>query len=156
MAKEREWTDVRLLAFDLQTVEFAYAAGYAVTISCTGDLLSAGPGTYSLLFRTFGPALTNGEDDTDAEQTNPHADMAALLESKMCNGGVRVLVELLRASLSVVLELERIRNEAWRTASDKENADTVVVDVVAKSCSWFRVLYRGRWVFLHVRCITPG
>lgn len=26
MAKEKKWADVRLLSFDLQTVEFAYAA----------------------------------------------------------------------------------------------------------------------------------
>ncbi|KAH7102870.1 MED14-domain-containing protein [Auriculariales sp. MPI-PUGE-AT-0066] len=147
MAKEREWTDVRLLSFDLQTVEFAYAAGYAVTINCTGDLLSAGPGTYSLRFRAFGPVAAReggcDPEDEDAERPNPHADMASLLENKMCSSGVRILVELLRASLPVVLELERIRAESWVSDISGTRASPVM-DVVAKSCSWFRVLYSGR------------
>ncbi|EJD37524.1 MED14-domain-containing protein [Auricularia subglabra TFB-10046 SS5] len=134
MAKEREWTDVRLLAFDLQTVEFAYATGYAVTISCTDDLLAialpaAGERSYGLRFRALPSAASvSGE--------NPHADMRELLEKRMSAAGVRALVETLRGSLPVVLELEALRRE--------EEGKDAVVDALCKGVSWFRVLYSGR------------
>ena len=62
MASKKQWDDVRLLSFDLQTVEFAYCGDYAVSITCT-DQLSPTGGSYEI---SFSRAV---EDDDDVGRT---------------------------------------------------------------------------------------
>jgi hypothetical protein len=47
MAKEKQWEDVRLLSFDLQTVKFAYAPVRTTPTSCT-TLLTHNVGLHTL------------------------------------------------------------------------------------------------------------
>lgn len=128
--------DVRLLSFDLQTVEFAYAGDYTVSITCT-DQLSATGGSYDLLFSRIGAGDTRlGDMDVD-ERCNPHEDLEPFLRNVLRHGrlapSLQRLVRLLRDSLSVVVELEEIRQAV---ASAPEN-----VDVFPKAAGWFRILY---------------
>ncbi|EPT02595.1 hypothetical protein FOMPIDRAFT_1035808 [Fomitopsis schrenkii] len=136
MATEKHWMDVRLLSFDLQTVEFAYAGDYTVSITCT-DQLSATGGSYDLLFSRIGAGDTRlGDMDVD-ERCNPHEDLEPFLRNVLRHGrlapSLQRLVRLLRDSLSVVVELEEIRQAV---ASAPEN-----VDVFPKAAGWFRILY---------------
>ena len=136
MATEKAWTGVRLLSFDLQTVEFAYAGDYTVSITCT-DQLSATGGSYELLFSRTGAGDTRpGDMDLD-ERYNPHEDLEPFLRNVLRHGrlapSLQRLVRLLRDSLSVVVELEQIRQVV--TAASEN------VDVFPKAAGWFRVLY---------------
>ena len=149
MSSKKKWTDVRLLSFDLQTVEFAYALDYTVSITCT-DQLSPTGGTYDLHFsRTTKDAGDVDEETADIDtvlaQYNPHEDgepfMQSLLRSGPLSASLVRLVAMLRDTLPIVTELEYIRVSAARA---KENVDTF-----AKTASWFRVLYGD------FRCVQP-
>ncbi|KIP06411.1 hypothetical protein PHLGIDRAFT_460187 [Phlebiopsis gigantea 11061_1 CR5-6] len=141
MSSKRKWTDVRLLSFDLQTVEFAYAQDYTVSITCT-DQLSPTGGTYDLHFSR----MTKDAGDVDEEtadidtvlaQYNPHEDVEPFMQSLLRSGPLSAslvrLVSMLRDTLPIVTELEYIRVSAARAG---ENVDTF-----AKTAGWFRVLY---------------
>lgn len=140
MASEKKWTDVRLLSFDLQTVEFTYGGDYAVSITCT-DQLSLNGGSYKLNFSraTEEPLDDPDPDDVDAllAQYNPHADvepfMRNLLRHEPLVASVTRLVALLRDTLPIVAELEHIRVTASKAG---ENIDTF-----ARTMGWFRLLF---------------
>ena len=58
MGKEKKWQDVRLLSFDLQTVEFAYAGvGVSLIVICIGDLKSL-QGLHSF-YQLYGPTVSD-------------------------------------------------------------------------------------------------
>lgn len=141
MSTKRKWTDVRLLSFDLQTVEFAYAGDYTVSITCT-DQLSPTGGSYDLRFsRATKEAVamdTDSEDvDTILAAYNPHEDvepfMQTLLRAGPLSASLVRLVAMLRDTSPIVAELEYIRVTALKAG---ENVDTF-----AKTAGWFRVLY---------------
>lgn len=141
MSTKRKWTDVRLLSFDLQTVEFAYAGDYTVSITCT-DQLAPGGGTYDLRFSRAteeAAAADPASDDVDAvlAQYNPHEDVEAFMQSLLRQGPLSVslarLVAMLRDTLPIVAELERIRVTAEKAGQN--------IDTFAKTAGWFRVLY---------------
>ncbi|TFY60186.1 hypothetical protein EVJ58_g5313 [Rhodofomes roseus] len=149
MATEKQWTDVRLLSFDLQTVEFAYAGDYTVSITCT-DQLSPTGGSYDLLFSRIGD---NKSEDMDMDgRYNPHEDLEPFLRNVLRHGrlapSLQRLVRLLRDSLSVVVELEDIRQAVTRASEN--------VDVFAKAAGWFRVLYGDFRHALDFRIMTGG
>jgi mediator of RNA polymerase II transcription subunit 14 len=127
MGSKHKWDDVRLLSFDLQTVEFAYAADYAVSMTCA-DPLSPGGGSYEL---RFGRA---GERDA---RSNPHEDMVPFFSAVLRRGplgrALTRLVGLLRDTLPVVAELEDIQAFAAR--------DGILLDAHAKDAGWHRILY---------------
>ncbi|CDO75529.1 hypothetical protein BN946_scf184871.g10 [Trametes cinnabarina] len=140
MSTKYSWTDVRLLSFDLQTVEFAYAADYTLSLTCTDQLSSSG-GSYHLRFGRVQPDDEH-DMDVDNEQSpgpahNPHEDvepyMRSLLRHGRLSSALHKLVGLLRETLPVVAELEDIRVAAARSGA--------AVDTFAKSAGWFRILY---------------
>lgn len=137
MSTKHLWTDVRLLSFDLQTVEFAYAADYTLSLTCTDQLSSTG-GSYHL---RFGRVERDDEMEVDGELLrathNPHEDVEPYMRNLLRHGPLTStlhrLVSLLRETLPIVAELEEIRAAAARSGA--------VVDTFAKSAGWFRILY---------------
>ncbi|KAJ7594646.1 mediator complex subunit MED14-domain-containing protein [Mycena floridula] len=136
MGKQKNWSDVRLLSFDLQTVQFAYAADYAVSISCE-DQLSLTGGNFDLRFsRCKDPSAM--EVDLPNQDFNPHDDAEPFLRNILHHGAGRLapslqrLVGILRATLPIVKVLEEIRCT---------NEGDVNVDTFAKAAGWYRMLY---------------
>ena len=150
MSSKYLWTDVRLISFDLQTVEFTYSADYSVSLTCT-DELSSNRSSYHLRFSRVQP-----DHDHDAPPpassdmmevdtvgfpppgpSNPHEDaepfLCALLAHGRLSAALHRLVCVLRETLPIVAELEEIRPAAARAGAP--------LDTFAKSASWFRVLY---------------
>ena len=144
MAKVRNWHDVRLLSFDLQTVEFAYelvcpscvlrcskmadelSQSYSVSITSI-DQLSATGGSYSLRFsRCDG----HGGD-------NPHGDAEPFFRNLLRAGkllsSLNRVVSVLRDTLPIVALLETFRSEAVATGS--------FLDSFPKAAGWYRLLY---------------
>ncbi|GJE97389.1 Med14 domain-containing protein [Phanerochaete sordida] len=140
MSTTKKWKDVRLLSFDLQTVEFAYAGDYTVSITCTDQLAPTG-GSYDLRFARANDAAAMDTDSDDIETTlaqyNPHADvedfMIALLRAGPLAVSLPKVVAVLRDTLPIVAELEYIRVSAQKAGDN--------VDAFAKTAGWFRVLY---------------
>ncbi|KAA1472975.1 MED14-domain-containing protein [Dentipellis sp. KUC8613] len=157
MAKERQWHDVRLLSFDLQTVEFAYASDYTVSIKCTDQLHHLHAGSYSLRFSRLAPG--------QQRPYNPHTEaepfLCALLRQGRLPTTLPALVAVLRDTVPVLELLEAIRRQApasdedadgdVRMITDAEGAgkDTQgsagrcpwPVDVFPKAAGWWRVLF---------------
>ncbi|KAG6898139.1 hypothetical protein C0992_004855 [Termitomyces sp. T32_za158] len=152
MAKESNWNDVRLLSFDLQTVEFAYAKDYTVSISCQDQLSPLG-GNFDLRFSRCGRLHARHDRDHDPEFFNPHGDAEPFLRNILRHGHGRLaprlnrLVTLLRDTLSIVTVLEDIRQESIRNNIHS-------VDTFAKAAGWYRLLYIDQRYALDFRLMT--
>ncbi|KAJ3517642.1 hypothetical protein NLJ89_g378 [Agrocybe chaxingu] len=137
MARLTKWHGVRLLSFDLRAVEFAYAQGYAVSISCEGQL-SPGGGTFDLEFSRLRPHGAM-ETDNDEDTYNPHEEAEPFLRNILRRGHGRLasslhrLITLLRDSLPIVVELEQIRRDGRKKGRN--------LDIFAKATGWYRLLY---------------
>ncbi|KAI6103423.1 mediator complex subunit MED14-domain-containing protein [Pisolithus sp. B1] len=174
MGKERKWQDVRLLSFDLQTVEFAYAADYAVSISCT-DQLSPTGGSFELRFSRSAPTFRPTQPVSLAPppipvslrppRTNPHEEAEPYLRQILRHGPLATslyrLVGLLRDTLPVVVELDHMitaaREQAgWSrsNAISKSSADEPWFDTFVKGLGWWRVLYGDLRHALDLRLMT--
>lgn len=161
MGKERKWQDVRLLSFDLQTVEFAYAADYTVSISCT-DQLSPTGGSFELRFSRSAPTFRPTHPASLAPppipvslrppRTNPHEEAEPYLRQILRHGPLATslyrLVGLLRDTLPVVVELDHMitvaREQAGWSRSNtiaKCSVDEPWFDTFVKGLGWWRVLY---------------
>lgn len=133
MTKVKGWHDIRLLSFDLQTVEFAYAQDYAVSISCE-DQLSLTGGSFHLRFSQCPQDSVRDEEGS----YNPHDEAETFMNNILQHGHGRLapslhcLVALLRDTLPIVVELESIRR------SSKQGS---CIDVFAKAAGWYRLLY---------------
>ncbi|KAH9894934.1 MED14-domain-containing protein [Cubamyces lactineus] len=153
MSSKYLWTDVRLLSFDLQTVEFAYTADYTLSLTCTDQLSSTG-GLYHLRFGRVQPDDDEHlmQVDDAAHAHNPHEDvepyMRNLLRHGRLSSALHRLVGLLRETLPVVAELEEIRTSAARSGA--------CVDTFAKSAGWFRILYGDLRHALDFRLMAGG
>ncbi|KAK7057435.1 mediator of RNA polymerase II transcription subunit 14 [Favolaschia claudopus] len=138
MSKEKKWPDIRLISFDLQTVAFAYASDYTVSISCE-DQLSTG-GNFDLRFSRCAPSV---------DTFNPHDDAEVFLRSILQHGQGRLapslhrLVTFLRQTLPVAAELEEIRQQSQGT-----------VDTYAKAAGWYRLLFGDSRHALDFRLMT--
>lgn len=140
MSAKKKWGDVRLLSFDLQTVEFAYAEDYTVSITCTDQLAPTG-GSYDLRFSRANDAAAMDTDSDDVEtilsQYNPHEDVEQFMVNLLRSGPLSVslpkVVAMLRDTLPIVAELEYIRVTAQKAGEN--------IDAFAKTAGWFRVLY---------------
>ncbi|KAJ3733741.1 MED14-domain-containing protein [Lentinula guzmanii] len=149
MPKEKLWPDIRLLSFDLQTVEFAYSEDYTVFITCE-DQLSNG-GTFNLRFSRVRPSSRNIED---YDSLNPHDDAEPSLRNILTPGHGRLapslhrLVRLLRDTLPIAVELETIRREAEREEG------RVPVDTFAKAAGWYRLMFGDLRHALDIRLMS--
>ncbi|KAJ7874735.1 mediator complex subunit MED14-domain-containing protein [Mycena olivaceomarginata] len=138
MSKEKKWPDIRLLSFDLQTVAFAYASDYTVSISCE-DQLSTG-GNFDLRFSRCEPNVDN---------FNPHDDAEPFLRNILRHGQGRLapslhrLVTFLRQTLPIAVELEEIRRQSQGA-----------VDTFAKAAGWYRLLFGDSRHALDFRLMT--
>ncbi|KAL1667181.1 mediator complex subunit MED14-domain-containing protein [Schizophyllum commune] len=136
MSKEKNWPDVRLLSFDLQTVEFAYASDYTVSIYYQDQLTLAG-GTFYLRF-----SREKTDSAMDDDRFNPHADAEPFMRNILQRGHGKLapslvrLVTLLRDTLPIVQELEEIM---WQ--SEQKGGIAASVDTFAKAAGWYRLLY---------------
>ncbi|KAH7915167.1 mediator complex subunit MED14-domain-containing protein [Hygrophoropsis aurantiaca] len=177
MAKDKKWSDVRLLSFDLQTVEFAYSGDYAVSISCT-DQLSPTGGSFELRFSRCEPILSLLRPPSllppasipMEHRTNPHEDAEPYLRQILRHGplapSLHRLVELLRDTLPVAVELENIRSAPPETklsisaGQDSTHIATnplehdIWVDTFVKGIGWYRVLYGDMRHALDFRLMT--
>ncbi|KAH6914203.1 mediator complex subunit MED14-domain-containing protein [Coprinopsis sp. MPI-PUGE-AT-0042] len=131
MSKENGRKEVLLLSFDLQTVEFAYAPGYSVSITCENQL-STGGGNFDLRFSRFG--VENPDD-----LFNPHDDAEPYLSNILRQGHGKLalalerLVVVLQDTLPIAVELEAIRKDY--------TSKGCIVDTFAKGSGWYRILY---------------
>jgi len=138
MGKEKKWRDIRLLSFDLQTVEFSYAHDYTISISCQDQLSSPTGGNFDLDFSRIPPKGATGTDDP-ADTFNPHEDAEPFLKDILRHGHGRLapslhrLVTLLRDTLPIVVELEAIRKEGRQKGRN--------LDIFSKAAGWYRLLY---------------
>ncbi|KAJ7690643.1 MED14-domain-containing protein [Mycena rosella] len=138
MSKEKKWPDIRLLSFDLQTVSFAYASDYTVSISCE-DQLSTG-GNFDLRFSRC---------DSSLDSFNPHDDAEPFLRNILRHGHGRLapslhrLVTFLRETLPIAVELEEIRQQSHGA-----------VDTFAKAAGWYRLLFGDSRHALDFRLMT--
>ncbi|KAJ7497072.1 mediator complex subunit MED14-domain-containing protein [Mycena latifolia] len=138
ISKEKKWPDIRLLSFDLQTVSFAYASDYTVSISCE-DQLSTG-GNFDLRFSRC---------DSSLDSFNPHDDAEPFLRNILRHGHGRLapslhrLVTFLRATLPIAVELEEIRQQSQGA-----------VDTFAKAAGWYRLLFGDSRHALDFRLMT--
>ncbi|KII92020.1 hypothetical protein PLICRDRAFT_103790 [Plicaturopsis crispa FD-325 SS-3] len=127
MAKDKIYPDIRLLSFDLQTVEFAYAEDYTVSITCV-DQLSPSGGSFDLRF-----SRCSADPHARPIKPNPHANAESFLHALLRHGrlapSLHRLVALLRDTLPIAVELEDIR-----TIGEG-------VDTYTKAAGWYRVLY---------------
>ncbi|THV06734.1 MED14-domain-containing protein [Dendrothele bispora CBS 962.96] len=151
MSKEKDWQDVQLISFDLQTVEFAYAEDYAVSITTCAleDTPSANRARYDLRFsrrRAGQPRL---------DLYNPHDDAELYLRAILQHGHGRLapslhnFVQILRDTLPIVVELEELRKE-----SEKSSAGSPPLDIFPKSAGWYRILYSDFRHALDFRLMT--
>ncbi|EJF55792.1 MED14-domain-containing protein [Dichomitus squalens LYAD-421 SS1] len=149
MSTKYLWTDVRLISFDLQTVEFAYADNYSVSLTCT-DQLATNRSSYHLRFsRVPSDDFMQVDDELDALH-NPHEDAEVYLCNLLGHGKLSTalhrLVALLRETLPVVAELEDIRVKAAQQGH--------LIDTFPKSAGWFRILYGDLRHALDFRLMT--
>ncbi|KAF8590904.1 MED14-domain-containing protein [Ramaria rubella] len=132
MAKAKLWDDVRLLSFDLQTVEFTYTTGYALSISCTNQQSTGG--SYQLRFSR----VSSGSSRMPG--VGLHDEAAPFLRPLLRNGRLSTslaeMVEMLRDTLPMALELETLTHDNGNTSG----AGKLKVDVFPKACGWYRVL----------------
>ncbi|KAF8532543.1 mediator complex subunit MED14-domain-containing protein [Gautieria morchelliformis] len=132
MAKAKHWDDVRLLSFDLQTVEFTYTTGYALSISCTNQQSTGG--SYQLRFSRVSSGTSR------APGVSLHDEAAPFLRPLLRNGRLATslaeVVDMLRDTLPMALELESLT----RDDANKPGAAGLKVDVFPKACGWYRVL----------------
>ncbi|EGO25140.1 hypothetical protein SERLADRAFT_414850 [Serpula lacrymans var. lacrymans S7.9] len=161
MAEDGKWPDVRLLSFDLQTVEFAYAHDYTVSIRCM-DQLSPTGGSFDLRFSRCPPSDPQARATSPPpfqDRKNPHEDVEPFLQQILRHGpltsSLHRLVELLRDTLPIVVEIERMRLEPGSSSSMSPNrgrgkgkGKAVVgwenepwVETFVKGLGWYRVLY---------------
>ncbi|KAI0940563.1 hypothetical protein AcW1_003726 [Taiwanofungus camphoratus] len=151
MSREKNWADVRLLSFDLQTVEFAYAADYTIFITCTDQLSPIG-GSYDFYFsRTASEDLQASAEDGQPRR-NPHEDLEPYVRNLLRHGRLAPclhrLVALLRDTLPIFAELEEIRMDAARKGQ--------CVDIFPKAAGWSRILFGDFRHALDFRLITGG
>jgi len=155
MSKEKDWKDIQLISFDLQTVEFAYAEvrfivsvvasiqsffiyqDYAVSITTCEDSLSASHARFDLQFSR----RRAGQPRSDS--FNPHDEAEIHLRAILQHGHGRLapslhnFVQILRDTLPIVVELEEIRKED----AEKVHAGARPLDIFAKTAGWYRMLY---------------
>ncbi|OAX41796.1 MED14-domain-containing protein [Rhizopogon vinicolor AM-OR11-026] len=178
MAKEKKWRDVRLLSFDLQTVEFAYASDYTVLITCT-DQLSPTGGSFELRFSRCTPSPTLLQPSSLAPpqhffpshqlRTNPHEQAEPYLRHVLRHGPLASslgrLVELLRNTLPIAVELENMRASSHdakqspghgrgRSHTAIKGASEPSIATYVKGLGWWRVLYGDLRHALDFRLMT--
>jgi mediator of RNA polymerase II transcription subunit 14 len=171
-AEEGGQKGIRLLSFDLQTVEFVYAGDYAVSITAKDQFGLDDGAAFELAFsRISKPVNENametaadgepGQSNEEEELINPHEEVEPFLRSFIRPGpslapSVRRLIEVLRDTLPIVVELEEIRvastNTHRQAEQEKEQPGPLaavttttkrarVADTFAKNAGWFRLLY---------------
>ncbi|KAI0045303.1 MED14-domain-containing protein [Auriscalpium vulgare] len=146
MSKEKQWQDIRLLSFDLQTVEFAYASDYTVAITCK-DQLSTG-GSYNL---RFSRAILSPQPEESADNSqrphNPHMDAEHFLHSLLSRGklsqALPAFVSVLRSTVPILEVLEEIKAGTGRRAAVDGDALSKLqeVDIFPKAAGWWRILF---------------
>ncbi|KAI0258685.1 MED14-domain-containing protein [Gloeopeniophorella convolvens] len=129
MAKEKRWADVRLLSFDLQTVEFTYASDYTLSISCKDQLLTGG--SYNLHFSRLPPVnSTPSQAGVRDHRPNPHEDAEPFLYALLRQGRLAMalpaLVSVLRDTVPVLDVLAHIPAPA-----------------MPKAAGWWRVMFKA-------------
>ncbi|KAF8447165.1 mediator complex subunit MED14-domain-containing protein [Boletus edulis BED1] len=175
MAKIKKWRDVRLLSFDLQTVEFAYSSDYTVFISCT-DQLSPTGGSFELRFSRCSPLPGPSNANTLAPpplitsihphlRSNPHEEAEPYLRQTLRHGplapSLHRLVGLLRDTLPIAVELDRLstgmkeeRVSIGHGRGKQKSAEELWFDTVVKGMGWWRVLYGDLRHALDLRLMT--
>ncbi|QRW21525.1 mediator complex subunit Med14 [Rhizoctonia solani] len=138
MHKTRHWKDVKLLSSDLQQVVFQYFQDYTLSIrwrpAPAQNELSANvqtdSGSYELSFSCL----------NQATPWNPHSDLEShftrRLQDDLAAGDITSFAVLLRDSLPVLLEINRI---AIHTSINAR------LDVFYKAVGWYRVLIDSRY-----------
>ena len=154
MPDRKGWRDVRILSFDLQTVEFAYYQNYSLSITSV-------EGLYRLSFSRVPPAVTaqpftrtdtldvmdvSQDDTTDGEPPyvrNAHEDSSRfaqhLLKDDRLGSSVFELVGFLRLTIGIVEMLDTlVLDDSGPSTTPMKRAQFVVV---VKAAGWWRLQY---------------
>ncbi|KAG8747021.1 mediator complex subunit [Ceratobasidium sp. 414] len=148
MHKTMQWNDVKLLSSDLQQVVFQYFQDYTLSIRWRPAVIeTAAPsssalheqndaGSYELSFSRLG----KGGVSENPALWNPHSDLedhfTRRLQDDLAAGNIASFASLLRDSLPVLLEVERVANSG---------AINGRIDVFYKAVGWYRVLIDSRY-----------
>ncbi|QRV93932.1 mediator complex subunit Med14 [Ceratobasidium sp. AG-Ba] len=147
MHKTMQWNDVKLLSSDLQQVVFQYFQDYTLAIRWQPAAIEANSapsihqqndaGSYELSFSRLG----KGEGIPGIPTlSNPHSDLeehfTQRLQDDLAAGDIASFASLLRDSLPVLLEVERV------STSGAVNGR---VDVFYKAVGWYRILIDSRY-----------
>ncbi|KAF8608530.1 MED14-domain-containing protein [Ceratobasidium sp. AG-I] len=146
MHKTMRWKDVKLLSSDLQQVVFQYFQDYTLSIRWRPAPVQEGAstrvaiheqndaGSYELSFSRLGKA------DGEAALWNPHSDLEGhftrRLQDDLAAGDITSFASLLRDSLPVLLEVERVATSANINGR---------IDIFYKAVGWYRVLIDSRY-----------
>jgi hypothetical protein len=170
MAKEKQWEDVRLLSFDLQTVEFIYASvritlsscilfscaiqDYTLSISCQDQLLTGG--SYNLHFGRL-----PSQDEAHNHRPNPHEKAELFLHALLRQGrladALPALVSVLRDTVPVLEVLTRIPARAvpkaagwWRVMFNPSgNTGTHLTFACSRAHGWRYLMHQSRSSAMH-------
>ncbi|EUC64205.1 Med14-domain protein [Rhizoctonia solani AG-3 Rhs1AP] len=138
MHKTKHWKDVKLLSSDLQQVVFQYFQDYTLSIRwrpapVQNELpahVQNDSGSYELSFSRLDQTVS----------WNPHSDLEShftrRLQDDLAAGDIASFALLLRDSLPVLLEINRIANHASISAR---------LDIFYKGVGWYRVLIDARY-----------
>ncbi|KAJ1304613.1 hypothetical protein OPQ81_005755 [Rhizoctonia solani] len=138
MHKTKHWKDVKLLSSDLQQVVFQYFQDYTLSICWRpAPIQNEHPtneqndsGSYELSFSRLNQATS----------WNPHSDLEShftrRLQEDLAAGDIASFASLLRDSLPVLLEINRIVNHP---------TISVRLDVLYKAVGWYRILVDSRY-----------
>ncbi|KAH8828132.1 MED14-domain-containing protein [Flagelloscypha sp. PMI_526] len=158
MAENTQWSDVRLLSFDLQTVQFVYAQDYTVLVAYENpdDFTSS---RFHLRFSRLKPEQEAQGMVVDQPQGNPHTDAEPFLRNILIRGHGRLassvhrLVSILRDTLPLLEELERMA-ETWNTRPHRTLH--TMVDTLPKAAGWYRLVYGDSRYALDFRLMTDS
>ncbi|KAG9124238.1 mediator complex subunit [Ceratobasidium sp. 392] len=148
MHKTMQWNDVKLLSSDLQQVVFQYFQDYTLSIRWRPAAIETGAssstlqeqndaGSYELSFSRLG----KGEHTPEVPALwNPHSDLeehfTRRLQDDLAAGDIASFASLLRDSLPVLLEVERVA---------KAGTINGRIDVFYKAVGWYRILIDSRY-----------
>lgn len=148
MPSVKGWSDVHILSFDLQTVEFAYFQDYSMSITSV-------EGTYRLSFsrcslpksktegtfkgkETTSPMKLDNPTPPTLLRRNAHADCVcfarSLLKDDRLGASVYELISFLRNSVGIVEVLDAIEDAECQAGKAR-------FDVLVKAAGWWRLRY---------------
>ncbi|KAF8305241.1 MED14-domain-containing protein [Clavulina sp. PMI_390] len=165
ISRLKGYEDVRLLSFNLLTIEFTYHSDFVATIEYIPSTLLLQPGllptgSFQTSFSRLPASASKRRHGglTEDRIFNPHQEIASFLSPRLIEGNaeqtqqtVREFVLLLRSTLPVLQELESIRRDI--ALARRKSPSKPKTSIVYKGAAWFRILYNTLYA-LDVRILA--